>query len=99
MSGEFKVYFKSIQNPSQDRPSPIWGGLRIDFKSVFNSTKGEECLEDGGFCRKWLENGPFIGGGKLVKLVCGIQDGCLRILCQFPNVSGGKVKEMVGSRR
>ena len=32
-----------------------------------------------------------------MELVCSIQDGCLRILCQFLTVSGGKVKEKVGS--
>jgi hypothetical protein len=36
--------------------------------------------------------------GKLAELICSVQDGYLRVLCEFPTVSGGNVKTDVESR-
>jgi hypothetical protein len=45
MRVEFKIYFKSILNPTQDRPGPIWGGLKIKCESILKASSGGKMVE------------------------------------------------------
>jgi hypothetical protein len=45
MRVEFKIYFKSILNPTQDRPSCIWGGLKIKCESILKASSGGKMVE------------------------------------------------------